>query len=152
MQKHAFIACCWGKYEKLFTQEYHIPWGQCPRGTWYSWVNKFSYFLNPHAIDVLLYRMKPRKHIDVKYCWQTYFKSIGMLSQPSKNHIHNNKDSRSISKRKQLMCINVVFVSYWLVYFFLWWDMEALFHGDHCNGRLHVMHSECLWRFPVKER
>jgi hypothetical protein len=25
--------------------------------------------------------MKPRKHIYVKYCWQTYFKSIGTLSQ-----------------------------------------------------------------------
>jgi hypothetical protein len=22
----------WGKYENLFTQEYHIPRGQCPRG------------------------------------------------------------------------------------------------------------------------
>jgi hypothetical protein len=53
-------------------------------------VNKFSYFLNPHAINVLLYRMKPRKHIHVKYCWQTYFKSIGTLSQTFKNHIHNN--------------------------------------------------------------
>jgi hypothetical protein len=54
-----------------------------------SWVNKFSYFLNPHAINVLLYRMKPRKHIHVKYCWQAYFKSIGTLSQTFKNHIHN---------------------------------------------------------------
>ena len=89
---YTFIACWWGKYENLFTQEYHISWGQCPRGIWYSWVNKFSYFLNPHAINVLLYRMKPRKHIHVKYCWQTYFKSIGTLSQTFKNHIliHNN--------------------------------------------------------------
>jgi hypothetical protein len=46
------------------------------RRIWYSWVNKFSYFLNPHAINVLLYRMKPRKHIHVKWfyiqnsiCW-----------------------------------------------------------------------------------
>jgi hypothetical protein len=46
----------------------------------HSWVNKFSYFLNPHAINVLLYRMKPRKHIHVKYCWQTYFKSISLTS------------------------------------------------------------------------
>ena len=61
-----------------------------PRATWYLWVNKFSYFLNPHAINVLLYRMKPRKHVHVKYCWQTYFKSIGKLSQTFKNHIHNN--------------------------------------------------------------
>ena len=52
-------------------------------------VNKFSYFLYLHAINVLLYRMKPRKHIYryVKYCWQTYFKSIGTLSQIFKNHI-----------------------------------------------------------------
>jgi hypothetical protein len=50
-------------YENVFTQEYHIPWGQRPRGIWYSWVNKFSYFPNLHAINVLLYRMKPRKHI-----------------------------------------------------------------------------------------
>ena len=58
-------------------------------GIWYSWVNKCSYFLYPHAINVLLYRMKPRKHIYlyVKYCWQTYFKSIGTLSQIFKNHI-----------------------------------------------------------------
>jgi hypothetical protein len=67
----------------------HIPWGQCPREIWYSWMNKFSYFLNPHAINVLLYRMKPRIHVHVKYCWQTYFKSIGTLSQTFKNHIHN---------------------------------------------------------------
>ena len=48
----------------------------CPLGIWYSWVNKFSYFLIPYAINVLLYRMKPRKHIHVKYCWHAYFKSI----------------------------------------------------------------------------
>jgi hypothetical protein len=88
--QYTFIACWWGKYENLFTQEYHISQRQRPRGIWYSWVNKFSYFLNPHAINVLLYRMKPRKHIHVKYCWQTYFKSIGTLSQTFKNHIHNN--------------------------------------------------------------
>jgi hypothetical protein len=87
---YTFIACWWGKYENLFTQEYHISRGKRPRGIWYSWVNKFSYFLNPHAINILLYRMKPRKHIHVKYCWQTYFKSIGKLSQTFKNHIHNN--------------------------------------------------------------
>jgi hypothetical protein len=86
---YTFIACWWGKYENLFTQEYHIPWGQCLRGIWYSWMNKFSYFLNLHAINVLLYQMKPRKHIHVKYCWQTYFKSIGTLSQTFKNHTHN---------------------------------------------------------------
>jgi hypothetical protein len=89
-QYYTFIACWWGQYENVFTQEYHIPWGQHPRGIWYSWVNTFSYFLNPHAMNVLLYRMKPRKHIHVKYCWQTYFKSIGTLSQIFKNHIHNN--------------------------------------------------------------
>ena len=27
-----------------------------------------------------------------------------------------------------------------------------LFGCGHCNGGLQVMHSECLWRFPVKER
>ena len=52
-------------------------------------VNQFSYFLNLHAINVLLYRIKPRKHIHVKYCWQAYFKSIGTLSQTFKYHIHN---------------------------------------------------------------
>ena len=49
--------------------------------------NKISYFLYPHAINVLLYWMKQRKHIYVKYCWQTYSKSIGTLSQIFKNHI-----------------------------------------------------------------
>jgi hypothetical protein len=67
---------------------YHIPWEQRPRGIWYSWVNTFSYFLNPHGINVLLYEMKPRKHT-LKYCWQAYFKFIGTLSQTFKNHIHN---------------------------------------------------------------
>jgi hypothetical protein len=86
---YTFIECWWGKCENLFTQEYHIPWGQRPRGIWYSWMNKCSYFLNPHAINVLLYRIKPRKHIHVTYCWQTYFKSIATLSQTFKNHIHN---------------------------------------------------------------
>ena len=56
-----------------------------PEGIWYSWVNKFSYFLNPRAMNVLLYRMKAKKHIHVKY-----FKSIGTLSQTFKNHIQNN--------------------------------------------------------------
>ena len=52
-------------------------------------MNKFSYFLYPHAINVLLYRMNLGKHIYryVKYCWQTYFKSIGTLSQIFKNRI-----------------------------------------------------------------
>jgi hypothetical protein len=59
-------------------QSYRSLIGKRPREIWYSWVNKFSYFLNPHAINVLLYRMKPRKHIHIKYCWQTYFKSIGI--------------------------------------------------------------------------
>jgi hypothetical protein len=58
----------YSNYQSLFTQEYHIPWGQRPRGIWYSKVNNFSYFLNLHAINVLLYRMKPGKHIHVKYC------------------------------------------------------------------------------------
>ena len=99
-QYYTFIACWGGKYEiwKCIhprvsyspRQEYHISRGQRPREIWYSWVNKFSYFLNPHAMNVLLYRMKPRKHIHVKYCWQAYFKSIGTLSQTFKNHIHNN--------------------------------------------------------------
>ena len=73
---YIFIACWWEKYENVFTQEYHIPWGQRPRGIWYSWVNKYSYFLNAYAMHVLLYRMKPRKHIHVKYSWYAYFKSI----------------------------------------------------------------------------
>ena len=60
-----FIACGFRKYKKLFTHEYHIPLGRCPQGIWYSWVNTFLYFLNPHAINVLLYRMKPRKHIQM---------------------------------------------------------------------------------------
>ena len=47
-----FIACGYRKYENLFTHEYHIPLGLCPREIWYSWVNKFSYFLHQHAINV----------------------------------------------------------------------------------------------------
>ena len=67
---NTFIAWRWGKYENLFSQVCHIPRGQCPRWIWYSWVNTFSYFLYPHAITILLYRMQPRKHMNVKYCWQ----------------------------------------------------------------------------------
>ena len=47
-----FIACGFRKYEKLFTHEYHIPLGPCPRGIWYSWVNKFPYYPHQHAINV----------------------------------------------------------------------------------------------------
>ena len=39
IEYYTFIACWWGKYENLFTQEYHFSWGQRPRGIWYSWVN-----------------------------------------------------------------------------------------------------------------
>jgi len=35
---YTFIVCWWGKYENVFPQEYHILWGQRPRGIWYSWV------------------------------------------------------------------------------------------------------------------
>ena len=58
----------------------------------WKFIHPRVYFLNPHAINVLLYRMKPIKHIHIKYYWQTYFKSIGALSQTFKNHIHNNKE------------------------------------------------------------
>jgi hypothetical protein len=46
-----FIACGFGKYQNLFTHEYHIPLGRCPQGIWYSWVNKFSYFTRQYAIN-----------------------------------------------------------------------------------------------------
>jgi hypothetical protein len=46
------IACGFGKYENLFTHEYHIPLGRCPQEIWYSWVNTFSYFPHQHAINV----------------------------------------------------------------------------------------------------
>jgi hypothetical protein len=49
------IACGYRKYENLFTHEYHIPPGRCPRGIWHSWVNKFSYFPHQHAINVYYY-------------------------------------------------------------------------------------------------
>ena len=39
---------------------------------------------------LLIFYYTEWKHIHVKYCWQTYFKSIGTLSQTFKNHIHNN--------------------------------------------------------------
>ena len=46
------IACGFRIYENLFTHEYYIPLGRCPREIWYSWVNKFSYFPHQHAINV----------------------------------------------------------------------------------------------------
>ena len=90
--------------------------GQRPRGKWNSWVTIFSYFLNPHAINVVLYRMKPRNHIHVKHCWQAYFKFIGTLSQTFKTHIH--KCSRQIVLKAfhrqccSFWCINAVFYSF----------------------------------------
>ena len=35
---YTFIACCWGKYENLFTQEYHISRGQGEYDT-LGWIN-----------------------------------------------------------------------------------------------------------------
>ena len=61
-------------------------------------------FPEGNAIIFLLYRMKPRKHIHVKYCWQTYFKSIGTLSQTFENHIH-------CKGRLQVMRASDVFLS-----------------------------------------
>ena len=64
----------------------------CPegiaRGEYHTrgWIH-FHIFSYVYAINVSLYRMKQRKHIYVKYCWQTYSKSIGTLSQIFKNHI-----------------------------------------------------------------
>ena len=93
-----------GNMKIYFTQEYHIPWGQHPMGIWYWWGNHFSYFLLPYNINVLLYRMKPRKHIHVKYYWKTYFKSIGTLSQTFKNHIHNNIKRFKINIQEKTKC------------------------------------------------
>ena len=85
------VACWWGKYGNLFTQEYHISWGQRPRGIWYSWVNTFSYFLKPACYECFIIPNETKKtHIHVKYCWQAYSKSIGTLSHTFKNHIHNS--------------------------------------------------------------
>ena len=55
----------------------------------HGWIH-FHISWNPHAMTVLLYRMKQKKHIHVKYCWQAYSKSIGTLSHTFKNHIHNS--------------------------------------------------------------
>ena len=58
--------------------------------------------------------MKPRKHIHVKYCWQTYFKSIGTLSQlfgcghcngrlqvPSASDVFMSKNDNSRGKTRE---------------------------------------------------
>ena len=47
------IACGYRKYDNVFSHEYHIHLGHCPRGIWYSWVNKSSFFPHQHAINVL---------------------------------------------------------------------------------------------------
>jgi hypothetical protein len=80
----------WLRQRYLFNQEYHIPWGQHPRGIWYSWVNTFSYFLNPYSINVLLYRMKPRKHIYLKYCWQAILNIIWQIVHGTSSQIPLN--------------------------------------------------------------
>jgi hypothetical protein len=115
---------------------------------WYSWVNKFSYFLNPHAINVLSYRMKPRKHIHIKYYWQTYFKSIGTFSQKFKNYIHNNiatltckwcapsasdvflskNDNSGVNTREAFECVK--YDIYFMEYDFcpVWWRVLIVTH------------------------
>ena len=51
-------------------------------------VGKYIFiFPVPACNTYLIYRMKPRTHIYVKYCWQAYFKSIGTLSRIFKNHM-----------------------------------------------------------------
>jgi hypothetical protein len=49
--------------------------------------------------------------IFVKYYWQTYFKSIGTLSQTFKNHIHNNKEIQDQYPREN----KVLFIGRWIV-------------------------------------
>ena len=73
-------------HENVFTHECHIPRGQCPREIWYSWVNKFSYILYPHAINVLLYRMKPRKHIQCSLGLYpfSYQRTITLAGKPAR--------------------------------------------------------------------
>ena len=68
-----------------------------------------SVSINSHPDNIyLLYRMKPRKHIHVKYCWQTYVKSIGTLSQSFKNHIHNNDEIQDQYSRENNLVIATV--------------------------------------------
>jgi hypothetical protein len=57
-----FIACGFRKYENVFTHEYHIPFGRCPQGIWYSWVNTFSYFPHQHALNVYYYTSYINNH------------------------------------------------------------------------------------------
>jgi hypothetical protein len=51
-----FRTCGYRKYENLFTHEYHIPLERCPRGIWYSCVDKFSYVPHQHAINVYTFK------------------------------------------------------------------------------------------------
>jgi hypothetical protein len=69
-----------------------VLWQENVRDTRNASLASDRYNVVVDVVNILLYRMKPRKHIviHVKYCWQTYFKSIGTLSQTFKNHIHNN--------------------------------------------------------------
>jgi hypothetical protein len=54
----------------------------------YILVGKYIFiFPVPACNTYLFYRMKPRTHIYVQYCWQAYFKSIGTLSRIFKNHM-----------------------------------------------------------------
>jgi hypothetical protein len=130
-----FMSCWWGNYENVFsllTEEYHIPWGQRPRGIWYSWVTTFSYFLNLHAINVLLFRKKPRKHIHVQYCWQAYVKFIGTLSQTCKNYIHKSS-LKIVPKAFHRQCCSFLCITTDFYNFFYYFSLgHASIMYNHC--------------------
>jgi hypothetical protein len=54
-----------------------------------GWINFI--FSEPACYKCFIIPNETKKtHTHVNYCWQTYFKSIGTLSQTFKHHIHNN--------------------------------------------------------------
>jgi hypothetical protein len=72
-QKGTCISWWWGKYENLFTQEYHIPWRQHPIMIWYSL----------QAVTMLLWmwllNVWDNVPMDLKYVCQQYFTCMCFL-------------------------------------------------------------------------
>jgi hypothetical protein len=70
-----FLSCGFRKYENVFTHEYHIPLGSCPREIWYSWVNTFSH--SPQWIWVFI-------ELQNQY-WPQPSASVNIILQVNKN-------------------------------------------------------------------
>ena len=108
------------------------------RGIWYSWVNKFREiwkFIHPRVS----YFPKAAPDGNMILVGEYIF----LFPEPAcyKCFIIPNETKKTDTCKILLESI-----------FFKCIGTLSQTFKNHCNGHLHVMRSECLWRFPVKER